>query len=86
MSLLGIIAGVAHEINNNNPVNPLFHANLYSCHEYFQDFNIEFDQTIIQHLSEPPTQISSQIDAINLDYLLVIHRLLKLLNSMRIGN
>jgi len=80
MSSIGnLVAGVAHEINN--PVN-FIHANLRPANEYFQDL-LNLLKLYQEHFPEPPTQISSQIDAINLDFLK--EDLLKLLNSMRIG-
>ena len=80
MSSIGnLVAGVAHEINN--PVN-FIHANLRPANEYFQDL-LNLIKLYQEHFPEPPTQISSQIDAINLDFLK--EDLLKLLNSMRIG-
>ena len=80
MSSIGnLVAGVAHEINN--PVN-FIHANLRPANEYFQDL-LNLIKLYQEHFPEPPTQISSQIDAINLDFLK--EDLLKLLNSMRVG-
>ncbi|MEG3840611.1 response regulator [Microcoleus sp. herbarium14] len=80
MSSIGnLVAGVAHEINN--PVN-FIHANLRPASEYFQDL-LNLIKVYQEHFPDPPTKVTAQIDAINLDFLK--EDLLKLLNSMRIG-
>ena len=80
MSSIGnLVAGVAHEINN--PVN-FIHANLRPASEYFQDL-LNLIKLYQEHFPNPPTKVTAQIDAINLDFLK--EDLLKLLNSMRVG-
>lgn len=80
MSSIGnLVAGVAHEINN--PVN-FIHANLRPASDYFQDL-LNLIKLYQEHFPNPPTKVTAQIDAINLDFLK--EDLLKLLNSMRVG-
>ncbi|HEY9671353.1 MAG TPA: response regulator [Waterburya sp.] len=80
MSSLGqMIAGVAHEINN--PINFIF-GNLNLATEYIQKLLglIHLYQRTYTH---PTPQISSEIEAIDLDFL--EFDLPKLLRSMRVG-
>ena len=80
MSSIGnLVAGIAHEINN--PVN-FIHANLRPASDYFQDL-LNLIKVYQENFPDPPTKVTAQIDAINLDFLK--EDLLKLLNSMRIG-
>ncbi|MBE9005859.1 PAS domain S-box protein [Fortiea sp. LEGE XX443] len=80
MSSLGnMVAGVAHEINN--PVN-FIHGNLIPASEYTLDL-LRLVELYQQHFTDPPEEIQSEIDAIDLNFLK--EDLIKLLQSMRVG-
>ncbi|GET44174.1 PAS domain-containing sensor histidine kinase [Microseira wollei] len=80
MSSLGqLVAGVAHEINN--PVN-FIHGNLTHVNEYTQDL-LRLIQLYQKHYREPNREIATEIEDIDLDFL--VKDLPKLLNSMNIG-
>ena len=80
MSSLGqLVAGVAHEINN--PVT-FISANLSHAEDYIQDL-LGLIQLYQQQYPQPTPEISSQMDAIDLEFL--IEDLPKLLDSMKVG-
>ncbi len=80
MSSLGqLVAGVAHEINN--PVNFIY-GNLAHASNYTKDL-VKLVQTYQQHYPQPIPEIQSQIEEIDLDYL--ISDLPKTMSSMTIG-
>ncbi|MBE9129540.1 MULTISPECIES: GAF domain-containing protein [unclassified Coleofasciculus] len=80
MSSLGqLVAGVAHEINN--PVNFIY-GNLMHAREYAQDL-LGLLQLYQQQYPKPTPEIQSEIEAIDLEFL--IEDLPKLLESMKVG-
>lgn len=80
MSSLGqMVAGIAHEINN--PVN-FIHGNLNYVNGYAQDL-LRLVQQYQQHYPQPVPAIQAEIEAIDLDFLVV--DLVKVLQSMRVG-
>jgi PAS domain S-box-containing protein len=80
MSSLGqLVAGVAHEINN--PVSFIY-GNLIHANGYTQDI-LGLLQLYQQHYPNPAPEISSEIKAIDLEFLL--EDLPKLLSSMKVG-
>jgi predicted ATPase/signal transduction histidine kinase len=78
-SLGGLVAGIAHEINN--PVN-FIHANLDYVSSYTQDL-VGLIQTYQQHMPQPPKAVQDRIQAIDLDFL--TQDLTKVLKSMQVG-
>src|SRR6478672_7180438 len=80
MSSLGqLVAGVAHEINN--PVNFIY-GNLSHAIDYTQDL-LGLVQLYQQHYPQPVSEIQTEIDAIELDFL--SEDLPKLMSSMEVG-
>jgi predicted ATPase/signal transduction histidine kinase len=78
-SLGGLVAGIAHEINN--PVN-FIHANLDYVNTYTQSL-VGLIQTYQQHVPNPPEAVQSEIEAVDLDFL--TQDLTKVLKSMQAG-
>lgn len=80
MSSLGqLVAGMAHEINN--PVN-FIHGNLNHVQEYTEDL-LELLQVYQQHVPQPPVEIQTTADNIDLEFLQ--DDLPKILASMKLG-
>ena len=80
MSSLGqLVAGIAHEINN--PVN-FIHGNLNHTQQYTQDL-LHLLQLYHQHYPQPNTQIQTEAERIDLDFL--IEDLPKMVASMQVG-
>jgi PAS domain S-box-containing protein len=80
MSSLGnMVAGVAHEINN--PVN-FIHGNLIPASEYVENL-LHIVELYQQHFPNPPEEIQTAIEIIELDFLK--QDIIKLLKSMRVG-
>jgi signal transduction histidine kinase len=80
MSSLGqLVAGIAHEINN--PVNFIYN-NLNFATEYSQNI-LNLLELYQQHYPNPPLEIQSQIQEIELDF--VKEDLPKILSSMQMG-
>jgi hypothetical protein len=80
MSSLGqLVAGVAHEINN--PVTFIY-ANLTHAENYTQNI-LGLLELYQQQYPDPTTEISEEIEAIDLDFL--IEDLPKLMDSMKVG-
>ncbi len=81
MSSLGkMVGGIAHEINN--PVN-FISANLFHAEEYIKDL-LDLIYLYQEHYPEPPKEIQSFIEDIDLDYLQGDFK--QLVNSMRVGS
>ncbi|MEB3827906.1 GAF domain-containing protein [Phormidium sp. CCY1219] len=81
MASLGqLVAGIAHEINN--PVNFIY-GNLSPAADYIADL-LGLIELYNQHYPEPPPEIVSELDTIELEYLM--EDLPKLLNSMKMGS
>jgi two-component system NtrC family sensor kinase len=78
-SLGGLVAGVAHEINN--PVN-FIHGNLVHVDAYVQDL-LGLMDAYQQHLTQTPEALQEYLEAIDLAF--VREDLPKLVASMRIG-
>lgn len=80
MSSLGqLVAGVAHEINN--PTNFVY-GNLDYAQKYFEDL-LKLIERYQHHIPNPPPEIQSFIETIQLDFLQA--DLPKLLRSMKVG-
>ncbi len=78
-SLGKLMAGLAHEINN--PVN-FISGNLFHANQYIQEL-LNLLQLYQNYNPNPPSEILSEIESIDLNFLL--DDLPKLLNSMQVG-
>lgn len=80
MSSLGqMVAGIAHEVNN--PVSFIY-GNLHHAHKYTQDL-LKLVEIYQQICPNPPLEIQTQIEEIDLDFL--IQDITQLFQSMTVG-
>lgn len=78
-SLVQIVAGIAHEINN--PVS-FIHGNLRYIEQYTQII-LHLIQLYHQHFPHPPTEIQTELDEIDMEFLEEDYT--KILQSMNVG-
>jgi two-component system, NtrC family, sensor kinase len=78
-SLVQIVAGIAHEINN--PVS-LIHGNLRYIEQYTQMI-LHLIQLYHQYFPYPPTEIQTKLDEIDMEFLEEDYT--KILKSMNVG-